>query len=406
MTSPVARSGALLLGSQAASSVLNLVPSAVAIATLTDVEVATMVIALTAYLVMFSVGRSAFGEVILVLTARHGLIWGRTASRSIRRILLVAGGGFAAASALSATISNEHVTTGLLICAVSAAMIAHDVRRYYLTSSTREMRLVVLDGALLAGTAAAFLITWIALDESVNLYLTAWLAAATLSSAELLTARLRVDLDIVIEVVRSGLAFGYDPLANRLGLFVVAIFANEVAGAASLADAEALRLSMAAVNIAFLGAGPIALRRGAASPSILRDGALLSAVLAAVACAWWGLVSITTRVFADITPDALSPWHDQVQWAVLIWFVAAAVPFGFRYRLRTALANRAIVSGATAELVVGVAGVAFLTASGTITSATEIFAAYFVVGALAWAIVGGRATTPIARASGGQLQLP
>lgn len=382
-----ARTGAVLLSSQAASSLLNFIPSAVALLTLNDMNVATMAVSITGYILAVSVGRSLFGEALLVLAERKGEKWAHSAANAIRMSLIAVSLTLLGIDLALQSVLGTTSISWLLTLAVATAMMSHDTRRYELIARRLEHRVLLRDVLLTTGTTGALLVTWKAFDETVNLYLGAWCLVAIVSSIDLVRSGHDLGFGAAKEAIKTGRSFGFDLLANRVAILVVAVIAREAAGDASLADAEAQRLTMAVVNIAFLGAGPISLLGLPGRRSVLGDSIRVSAALAMVAALWWSFVSIVTSVGRDSLPSIFEPWSFGVQWKVLLWFVAAAIPFGYRYRLRTALASRTIFIAASAEAVGGTIAVAIAVAADWVTTASGIFALYFVTGAIGWIIM-------------------
>jgi len=381
-----AKAGAVLLVSQAASSLLNFIPSAIVILTLEDRDVATMAVAITGYTLALGVGRSLFGEAIIVLSRREGDQWAHVAATTIRIVLAVTSAALLASTLVAGSVLSEDLTSWILAAAVSFGMMSHDLRRYELIARRRERQVLVRDLGLVSGTVTALVITWMAFEPSINRYLWAWGLVAIVASADLFARSKNVDVRAAHQTIRAGRTFGFGTLANRAGILVVAIIAREIAGDASLADAEAQRLTMAVVNMAILGAGPISLMGLSGRRTILRDSTMVSASLVTVAALWWAAVSVGAATFANTLPAVFEPWQSGTQWNVLVWYVAVAIPYGFQYRLRSALATRTILVGASSEAVGGVLGIAIAVRYGWVADATEIFALYFSLGAIAWVL--------------------
>jgi len=383
-----ARTGAILLTSQAAASLLNFIPSAVALLTLNDANVATMAVAITGYTLAVGVGRSLFGEAIVVLAEREGDEWAHSAATAIRLSLVGASIGLLLITVVGSEFIRGDLRGWVLTGAVSLAVMSHDTRRYELIARRLEQRVLARDVALILATVGALVLTWKRFDATTNHYLLAWSLVAIPSSADLLVTGAKANFAAARLTVLTGRSFGLDLLANRAGILFVAILARQAAGDASLADAEAQRLTMAVVNIAFLGAGPISLLGLSGRKSVRSDAVVVSTVLVGVAAMWWTTVTVFAAVGGDSIPAVFEPWRSGPQWAVLLWFAAAAVPFGFRYRLRTALASRTILVGASGEALGGALGVVLAVQAGWIDAAAHMFALYFSLGAIAWVVTG------------------
>jgi len=382
-----ARTGAILLASQAAASLLNFIPSAVVLLTLDDANVATMAVAITGYTLAVGVGRSLFGEAIVVLAEREGDEWAHGAATAIRALLVGVSIGLLSITLIAGELIGDGLRGWVLTGVVSLAVMSHDTRRYELIARRLERRVLGRDVALIVATIGALVLTWKRFDPTVNHYLFAWGVVAIISSVDLVVSTNKADFSAARLTVLTGRSFGLDLLANRAGILFVAIIARQAAGDASLADAEAQRLTMAVVNIAFLGAGPISLLGLSGRKSVRSDAVVVSTALVAVAATWWATVTILTNVGGDSLPAVFEPWQAGPQWTVLLWFTAAAIPFGFRYRLRTALASRTILVGAAGEAIGGTLGVALAVKADLIDSAAGMFALYFALGAIAWVVV-------------------
>jgi len=381
-----AKAGAVLLTSQAASSLLNFIPSGIVILTLQDRDIATMAVAITGYTLALGVGRSLFGEAIMVLSRREGDQWAHLAATTIRMGLAATSAALLVSTLAAGSVLSVDLTSWILTAAVSFAVMSHDLRRYELIARRRERQVLIRDLALVSGTVAALVATWMVFDPSINHYLWAWGLVAIVASFDLFAGSRNVELAAARLTMHAGRTFGFGTLANRAGILVVAIVAREIAGDASLADAEAQRLTMAVVNMAILGAGPISLMGLSGRRSVLVDSTKVSASLVMVAALWWATVSVSAASIDSSLPAVFEPWRSGTQWTVLLWYVAVAIPYGFQYRLRSALATRTILIGASGEAVGGVLGVAIAVRLGWVVDATEMFALYFSLGAIAWVL--------------------
>ena len=376
--------GLLLLMSQAGSSVLTFIPVAFAVVTLTDTEIATVAIAITTYSMCVGIGRSAFGEAVLVLAAERGAEWADRVIAQIRTLLMTASLALAGLG-LALRAIDVTLETWPLVLSASLAVMSHDARRYQLISHRRDRLVVGLDVGLVLAMVTCFGVAS-RVEQTLDLYLLAWVGITVLWSADLLVQGWPPRSFAIVEVLRTGWSFATDVFANRAAILVVTLIAREATGDSSLANAESLRLTMAAVNIVFLGAGPIALRHAGRSTEVFRPGLAISGALIGVATAWWAVLGFTGRTF-DFGGAILDAWRGDVEWAVLIWFIGAAMPFGFRYRMRAALSTTPLLRAATAEAVLGTLVVLIGAAAGWIDDATHVFAVHFTVGALAWIVV-------------------